>query len=247
VFLGGKNIGYECLKYLLEKGENVVGAFINTYEGKNKETWYNWTLDVALEYHIPVYRYEDINSRESIKVIKNMKPDIIFTIYYDQILEQEVIDIPTRHCINLHFGLSEEYRGCFPTTWVLINGEKETGITLHIIDENIDSGNIIAQEKVSIDDFYTGESLYNELTLSGFELFVEYFDKIKDGNFETRKQMVSKNTKYYNRQFPNKEIDFNKPGEEIYNFIRALIFPPFEYPYFFIGKEKYTIQKEKYG
>lgn len=247
VFMGGKNIGYGCLKFLLENKENIVGIFVNPSEGKNSPDtrWHEWVVDLALEHNLPLFRYKNINSPEALETLRNLSPDIIFAIYYDQILKEEVISIPPKGCINIHMALSEEYRGCYPTTWALINGEERTGVTIHYIDKSIDSGDIIDQQEYRIKDTDDGHSLYNNLTNIGIELFKKNFSLIKEGKQKTRKQILTERTRYHKKIFPDRKVDFKKSGKEIYNFIRALTFEPFPPPYFYIGDKRMIIVEDK--
>jgi len=203
VFAGGKNIGMECLRYLMGK-VNVVGV-------------------------IPCDGIMAANK------IQQMAPDMIVVVYYDRILKKDIIDIPPMGCINLHMALAEEYRGCYPTTWAIINGETKTGVTLHYIDEGIDTGDIIAQKVVKIEPDDTGKSLYNKCTMAGVELFKETFPLLMNGTAPRRKQVTTRNTKYYGRCFPSHNVG---------NYIRALTFPPFPEPYFYIGDKKMVIKEE---
>jgi len=246
LFAGGKDVGWGCLEYLIRESQSeVVGVFINRGSDTAKDRWYRSAAEIALAHHIPVFAPRSMNSARAIDVIRNLAPDIIVVVYYDQILKREVIDIPPHGCINLHMALAEEYRGCYPTTWALINGEKRTGVTLHYIDEGIDTGDIIAQKEVEITESDTGKSLYYKCTAAGVQLFSETFPLIEQGKAPRRKQKTTDKTRYYRRVFPSREIDFSKSGQEIYDYIRALTFPPFPPPYFYIGDTKMVIVPEE--
>jgi methionyl-tRNA formyltransferase len=245
VFMGGKNIGCGCLKYLIEREEDrVVGIIVNPSDTA-KDRWYESATELGIANNIPVYLFENINSPESVSLVRELSPDIIVVVYYDQILKKDIIHIPPKGCINLHMALAEEYRGCYPTTWAIINGEKRTGVTLHYIDEGIDSGDIIAQREVTITDGDTGKSLYKRCTKTGLELFREQFPLISSGKAARRKQATTAKTKYYKREFPSRELDFSRPGREIFNHIRALLFEPFPPPFFRIGNRRFIIKEEK--
>jgi methionyl-tRNA formyltransferase len=142
-------------------------------------------------------------------------------------------------------ALAEEYRGCFPTTWAILNGEKRAGVTLHYIDQGVDSGDIIAQTTVPMTEETTGKSLYDNCTVAGLQLFKTYFPLVEQGTAPRRPQIKTDNTKNYPRVFPSQEIDFSKSGEEILRHIRANIFPPYPSAYFYIGGRKYIIQEEE--
>lgn len=241
LFMGGKRVGYGCLKYLIRLGHNVVGVAVNPGD-TDAGRWYPSICELSLKYGIPVFEYENINSPGAVTRVQGMAPDIIVVVYFDAILKKQIISIPPKGCINLHLALAEEYRGCYPTTWAIINDEKRTGVTLHYIDESIDGGDIIAQREVKIERTDTGLTLYDKCTDACISLFMETFPAIAEGRVKPRPQDKTKG-KYYKRQFPDQRIDFSKSGQEIYNHLRAVLFEPFPPPYFFIGNQKYEVRK----
>jgi methionyl-tRNA formyltransferase len=244
LFFGGKNIGCGCLKHIIESRAEVVGVVTNPSDIE-KDRWHESVAEIASNQNIPVFITQNINSAEGISYIKRQSPDIIFVVYFDEILKSEIIGIPPLGCINLHMALAEEYRGCYPTTWAILNGEKRTGVTLHYIDEGIDTGDIISQVKVPITEYDTGKSLYDKCTKAGIDLFHEQFQFIVDGVANRRKQATNSDSKYYKRDYPSREIDFSKDGERILTHIRAHLFEPFPPPFFSIGGKKYIIIEEK--
>lgn len=168
LFAGGKDIGCGCLEYRIRESQSeVVGVFINRGSDTAKNRWYRSVAEIALAHHIPVFAPRSINSAQMIDIIRDLAPDMIVVVYYDQILKREVIDIPPHGCVNLHMALAEEYRGCYPTTWALINGEERTGVTLHYIDEGIDTGDIIAQREVKIHQGKRGEIVVLQMYRGG--------------------------------------------------------------------------------
>lgn len=251
IFAGGKNVGCGCLDYLIDEAESteVIAVIVDHESETVQDKWYRSATEIASKKNIPVLAPKNINSSKNEKIISELSPDMLVVVYYDKILKPNIISIPNRGCINLHMALAEEYRGCFPTTWVLLNDEKHTGVTLHYIDESIDTGDIIDQSMFRIQNGDTGKTLYNKCTEAGIELFKKTWPKILDGTASRRPQKTTGKTRYYRREFPSIEVDFNKNGREIYNHIRAMLFDPFPRPYFYIGSKKYTIveMKEKEG
>ncbi len=232
LFMGGKLVGYLCLQHLIES-QTVVGVYVNPND-TDANRWYPSVAELAIKSSIPVFSYK-VNSPESIATLKKLEPDIIAVVYYDQILKPEVFKIPALGSINVHLALAERYRGSYPTTWAIINGETVTGVTIHCIAESIDGGDIIAEKEVSLANDWTGEDLYYHLTEVASELFEETFPQIT--TITPRKQS-SKYAKYYRREFPDREI---KLDEKTYNKIRALLFKPFPSPYIMIGQRKFII------
>jgi len=234
--MGGKNIGYGCLEYLLNCNYyNIIGAIINSEDVDGQ--WFRSVSVLCKKKKIPVYCWKKL--AEGLEVIQKLNPDLIVVTYFDQILKKDIIEIPRLGCINLHMALAEDYRGCYPTTWALINGEIKAGVTLHYIDEGIDSGDIIAQKEVEITADDTGKTLYNKCTLAGITLFKEVIPLFLKNKVPRRKQETGK--RYYKREFPSLEIDLSKSVDEIKNLVRALTFKPFPPPYFWIGNRKMII------
>jgi methionyl-tRNA formyltransferase len=247
VFAGGKDVGCGCLEYLLEYPDvDVVAVIVNSDGDMAAKRWYRSAAELALRHDVPVFAPHSINEPKMITRLQGMAPDLIVVVYYDCILKGDVIGIPKRGCINLHLALAEEYRGCYPTTWALINGEIRTGVTLHYIDEGIDTGDIIAQKAVEILPDDTGKSLYYKCTRAGIELFREAVPSVLEGTIPRVRQITTERSRYYKREFPSQCIEFTKSGEEVYNHIRAVYFPPFPLPYFYIGRKKMVIAEEKY-
>lgn len=243
LFLGGKNVGHGCLQAILDRGtDEVVGLFANPGD-EDPARWFRSASELARAHGIPVFAPAKANSPENERLIRELRPDIAFVVYYDQILKPNLIGIPPRGCFNLHLALAESYRGCYPTTWALINGETETGVTLHAIDKGIDSGDIVAQAKVAISPDDTGRSLYDKCTEAGIALFREWYPRIVAGNFQARPQVATPRTRYYKRGFPSRKIDFGRTGGEIRDHARALLFEPFPPPYFEIGGVRYEIRR----
>ena len=241
LFMGGKRIGHDCLRYLVVSGHELVSVVVNPGD-TTANRWYPSTCELALRHGIPVFEWANINSPDALRSFRTLAPDIIVVVYFDQILKRQILNIPSKGAINLHLALAEEYRGCYPTTWVLLNDEKRTGVTLHYIDESIDGGDIIAECEVTIENSDTNRSLYEKCTDVGICLFSSTFPAIAQGIAQARPQDKTKGV-YHKRVFPSQEIDFNKSGREIYNHIRAMIFEPFPPPYFYISGQKYEIKK----
>jgi len=233
-FAGGKPLGSRIFKYLTTvKDIDIVGVFVNPEDSK----WYDdmTVTEQAINVDIPVFK--------NINHVKILEPDLVVVAYYDRILKKDVISIPPLGCVNVHMALAEEYRGCYPTTHAIINGENITGVTIHYIDEGVDTGDIIAQKYAVINDFDTGKDLYMRLVDTGYSLFVDTFPSMVNGTARARKQVTTVHTKYHRKVFPSYTIEYTGNGEEFYNSLRALIFPPFPMPMIKIGDRKYRLEE----
>jgi len=246
VFFAGKRIGYECIRYTISQ-ENIEIPLIisNTsdlYQGDNR--WYPCVADLAKSAKIPYISSDKPNTTSMINKIRKINPDLIFLIYYDNIIIPEIYELSKKGTVNLHMADSEKYRGAYPTVFAIISDEKEYGVTLHYVDGGIDSGPLIAKKTFPLEDDWTGKDLYDFSTKMAFNLFKKNLNNILEDKISARPQKSL--TKTYSRsEFPSHEIKFNKGGKEIFNNIRSLIFDPFPKPFFFIGKRKFLIIEDK--
>jgi methionyl-tRNA formyltransferase len=226
-YFGNQNIGYNCLKWLLECGENV-SLVVGIPKDSTETDYYNSVTELARNYHVKTIQPNTMKSQESIDLLKEVNPDIIFTISYRFMLPQEVLDIPPLGGVNFHAAPLPKYRGCAPLNWAVINGEKETAITFHYLVKKADEGDIIAQEKMPILFEDTAFDLWNRATEKGFRLFKKTYPLIISGKAPRIKQIGE--SSYFGRRKPEdgeikKEDWKNKDSMQIYNLIRALTKP----------------------
>ena len=183
---------------------------------------------VANKYGIPLYQYDKIRL-EGVDDIKKLNPDLMITCAFGQILSKEILDIPKFGVINIHASLLPKYRGASPIHHAILNGEKETGITIMKTDLGVDTGDIIAKESVSIGEDETCGELFDKLSKLGAELIVRVLPQIFNGDVKYEKQDDSKAT--HTKIFDKKDalIDWNDKAENVYNKIRAFNPSPIAY------------------
>lgn len=157
--------------------------------------------DLIKKYKLGHIAVEDINSKNSLKIVKELKPDIIVCCVFNQIFGDKVLKIPKYGCINIHRSLLPKYRGVSPTFWVLANNEKTTGITIHEMAKEIDAGNILAQKEVKILKDDTVNTLSFRLMQKGSILLEEVLDKFEKN--KPAKKIKIKSSKYYT--WPSKD------------------------------------------
>ena len=215
ILCGYKLIGCEILRLLIDQKHEV---FVYTHESP---------------YFIHDLKKVCINKRINFSLNKisldniPFKPDLICVAYYNYIIPKDVINFCNKKIFNIHPSLLPKYRGCSSITWALINNEKYTGFTYHFIDENIDTGNIIFQKEIKINDYDTGGSLYMKVMLEAFNHF-EYVLKMIDQGYEGTPQIGE--GKYFKRGAPYDGIISLKWSEEkIERFIRAMTHPPYPF------------------
>lgn len=247
VFLGGKQIGPDCLKRLLGRGivpRLVIGNPNDT--GKNK-SWHQSLVRVARENGLATLVRRKVKDPAVVKKIKRINPEIIFCIGGTQIIPKEILKIPRLGCLNIHSGLLPKYRGRYATAHAIFNEEAFAGVTLHWMDERIDSGPVIMQGKITIDQDDTAKSLYHKFTKLGTKLFTEFLRLWLNGRRIPSRPQDERKTTYYPRNLPNGgEIDWTWSGTKIRAFLRAMTFEPFPPASFKIGRKRMVVVDEKY-
>lgn len=193
---------------------------------------------VASKYGIPVYQYDKIRV-EGVNDIKKLNPDIMITCAFGQILSKEILDIPRFGTINIHASLLPKYRGASPIHHAILNGDKETGISIMKTELGVDTGDIIATQKVAIENNETCGELFKKLSLVGADLLVKVLPEIFSGKANYVKQDHSKAT--FTKIFTKQDalIDWNDSAENIYNKIRA--FNPSPIAYCMLKNEPFKI------
>lgn len=211
---------------------NVLQGLVDNYEvclvvsqpdkmvGRHREVVNTPVKELALKYDIPVFQPDNI--RNDYQLVLDYKPDLIVTCAYGQIIPKELLDYPKYGCINVHASLLPKLRGGAPIHKALIDGYDKTGVTIMYMDEKMDSGDIISQKELIIEDSDNLESLYNKLSSIGSKLLIETLPSIIEGTNGRFKQNEQEVTYAYNIKREEEKVDFNLKSREIFNLIRGL-------------------------
>jgi UDP-4-amino-4-deoxy-L-arabinose formyltransferase/UDP-glucuronic acid dehydrogenase (UDP-4-keto-hexauronic acid decarboxylating) len=224
IALAYHNIGCLGVEALLRHDFKVV-AVLTHKDDTNENIWFNSVAELAASRGIPVFAPEDINHPLWVNRIKEFGPDIIFSFYYRKMIKQSVLDIPPRGCLNLHGSLLPKYRGRCPINWVLVNGEKETGVTLHYMTPQPDDGDIVCQKKIVITEDDTAKSLHEKAAQTASIMLDEVLPRIKDGTAPRVPQDHSQATYYGGRRPADGEIDWSLSAKQVRNLVRAVTRP----------------------
>jgi UDP-4-amino-4-deoxy-L-arabinose formyltransferase/UDP-glucuronic acid dehydrogenase (UDP-4-keto-hexauronic acid decarboxylating) len=244
VVLAYHNIGCVGIKALLRNGFQIAAVF--THKDNTRENvWFDSVAELAASRGIPVFAPDDINHPLWVKRIKELAPDIIFSFYYRNMIKQPILDTPPAGCLNLHGSLLPKYRGRCPINWVLVKGEKETGVTLHYMTPRPDDGDIVHQKKITITDDDTARSLHDKAAQTASILLDEVLPQLKNGTALREPQDHSKATYYGGRGPADGHIDWTTEAERVRNLVRAVTRP---YPgaFSYIANEKcvfWTVSK----
>lgn len=224
VFMGTPDFSVPALKALYNAGHEIVAVVTqpDKPKGRGKAMQFTPVKEAAVELDIPVYQPVKVRDEEFVDILRDINPDVMVVVAFGQLLPKSVLDIPKYGCINIHASLLPKYRGAAPIQWVIIDGEKETGITTMQMDVGLDTGDMILTTVVPIDEKETGGSLHDKLSQAGGELIVETLKKIESGEATFTKQDDSLSN--YAKMLDKKlgKIDFNKPAAEIERLIRGL-------------------------
>lgn len=240
VFMGTPDFAVPVLEKLIEN-TNVVLVVTkkDAYVGRKKILTESPVAMCAHEHNIEVYKPNKL--KEDYEYILNKKPDIIITCAYGSIVPKVVLDYPSYGCINVHASLLPKYRGASPIVASILNGEKETGITIMYMDEGIDTGNIIMSRSIEIEDNDNSLSLSNKLSLLGANLLIDTLPKIFEGENFDIPQDNEEATYVGMLKREDEHIDFNNSVENIKNQVRA--FSPEPYAFINIDDVEYKISE----
>ncbi len=224
VVLAYHNMGCIGLEALLKHGFDVAAVFTHKDDPREK-IWFRSVAELAASKGIPVFAPEDINHPIWAKRIRAMKPDILFSFYYRNMVRKPILDIPPAGALNLHGSLLPKYRGRCPINWVLVHGEKETGVTLHHMTPKPDDGDIVAQRKIAISDDDTAKTLFDRCTATAAAMLDDILPALKQNTAPRTPQDHSQASYFGGRRPADGEIDWARPASEIRNLVRAVAAP----------------------
>ncbi|MDX9902137.1 MAG: methionyl-tRNA formyltransferase [Aliarcobacter sp.] len=184
-------------------------------------------LNFAKKYNIDYLKHENINSKEFIEKIKKYSCDLFVSMSFNQIFKNEIINLPLHKTINCHAGKLPFYRGRNILNWALINDEKEFGITVHYIDEGIDTGDIILQRAYPITDKDSYKTLLQRAYNDCADILYDAIIMFKNGIVKAKKQLDIHPVGFYcsQRKIGDEVLDWNQTSREIFNFVRAICKP----------------------
>jgi methionyl-tRNA formyltransferase len=224
VVFGYHTIGFHCLRHLIDLGEEI--AAVVTHRDDPAETiWFESFADLARSHGIPVHVPANPNRPEFVSMIRALSPDLLLSFWYRRLLCRELLEIPRLGAVNLHGSLLPKYRGRTPVNWVLVNGEAETGATLHYMIEEADAGDIIAQRALPIGPDDTALTLYRKMTDVGLDLFRATYPAIRDGKAPRTPQDPSQATIFGRRTPEDGLVQWRLPARTVYNLVRAVTHP----------------------
>jgi len=224
VYMGTPDFAVAPLEAMIEAGHEIVLVVTqpDKKKGRGKELQMTPVKECAIRHGIEVFQPVKIKEEAAVQKLKEYEADLFVVAAFGQILSKEILDMPKFGCINIHASLLPKYRGAAPIQWVIIDGEKETGVTIMQMDVGLDTGDMLLKETLPIDEKETGESLHDKLSEAGARLIVKALPLIASGQITSEKQQDEKScyAKMLTKELGH--IDWNKSAVSIERLIRGL-------------------------
>ncbi len=223
LFIGSVEFSLRALEKIIEIGGNVVGVCTL------KESSYNSDFcdlsEYANNHNIPCFYVDDINSDSSIEWVSKINPDVIFCFGWSRLLKKEILSKASIGVIGFHPAALPANRGRHPIIWALALGLKSTASTFFFMDNNVDSGDILSQASIEIDDVDDARSLYDKVIKTALSQIEDFLPQLESGNYITVKQDSAKANIWRKRSKKDGVIDWRMSANSIHDTVRALYRP----------------------
>jgi methionyl-tRNA formyltransferase len=223
VFFGTPSFAVPTLKSLFQGPDEVVAVVTqpDRQKGRGRKVIPSLIKQLALQYGSVPLQPEKVKEEAFQETLSALQPGLFVVVAYGQILPRSILKIPKHGAVNVHASLLPKYRGAAPIVWAILKGEKVTGVTTMFMDEGMDTGDILLQREISIEDDDTAETLQQRLAALGAQLFIETLEKMKTGNIHPIPQDHLKATYAPPLKKDDGRIDWRKEAKEIDLQVRA--------------------------
>jgi methionyl-tRNA formyltransferase len=224
IFMGTPEFAVPSLEILIENKFNVVAVITapDKPQGRGQKLTASPVKDCALKYHIPVLQPTNLKSPEFLERLKSFNANLQIVVAF-RMLPEVVWSLPALGTFNLHGSLLPQYRGAAPINWAIINGEKVTGVTTFFLQQEIDTGSLIFQEKEPIHEDDNVGTVYNRLMHKGAQLVLKTVQAIEAGNCPSNPQPINIEIKHAPKIFKETcQINWSQSSEQVRNFVRGL-------------------------
>lgn len=247
VFMGTPDFAVGALEALIRAGHEITAVVTqpDKPKGRGKEVQFPPVKECALREGIPVFQPVKIKTEEAISQLRQYEADIFVIVAFGQILSKEILEMPRLGSVNIHASLLPKYRGAAPIQWVIINGEKESGVTIMQMDEGIDTGDMLSKTVVPILEEDTFETLHDKLMDAGAKLIVETLPKLEEGSINPEKQNDEEScyAKILKKSFG--EISWTDSADKIEHLVRGMNPWPSAYTYMEQKQLKIWVAKQE--
>jgi methionyl-tRNA formyltransferase len=212
--------GYAFMEALLALGAPIAALFTHQ-DDPHEEIWWRSCAGLAARHAIPIFTPDHVDPES----VAALRPGVIYSVYYRHLLPDAILNAARIGAFNLHGSLLPKYRGRAPINWMIVNGEREAGLTLHHMVARADAGDIVAQRSCPIDDADTALTLYRKLVPLGAEIIREYHPLIVTGRAPRMKQNLAQGSYFGRRRPEDGRIDWRWPARRVFNLVRAVTHP----------------------
>jgi len=224
IVLAYHEMGCVGIEALLSNGFEILAVFTHV-DAANETLWFRSVAELAARRNLPVFAPDNVSHPLWLEKIRALKPDVLFSFYYRNLVSKDLLAIPPAGCFNLHGSLLPKYRGCAPANWAILNGETDTGVTLHHMVGRPDAGDIVGQRRVAIAPTDDAATLNGKLAGAARPLLDELLPLIRAGKAPRIPQDEASAT-YFGRRSPKDgEIDWQRTATEVANLVRAVTRP----------------------
>ena len=224
IFMGTPDFAAASLEALIDSRHEIQAVVTqpDKPKGRKGELTPSPVKVIAKREGIKVYQPLKVRDEEFVKTLRAYNPDVMVVVAFGQIIPLSILKMPKYGCVNIHGSLLPKYRGAAPIQWAVLDGEKETGITTILMDEGIDTGDILLKKTIKIDTEETSGSLFDKLMALGAKTILETLDELEKGNLTPTKQGESPTA--YAKMLTKAMglIDFTKPAKELDCFVRGM-------------------------
>jgi methionyl-tRNA formyltransferase len=224
LFMGTPAFALPALRHLHEQNYPIVGVISqpDRPKGRGLKEVAPPVKTLAQEFGLPVFQPAKVKDPSFLEVFKKLNPDMVVLVAFGQILPKAIIDYPPLKCLNIHPSLLPKYRGAAPLNWQIIRGETKTGVSIMIMDEGMDSGDILLQEETQLSAAETFGELHDRLAQLGAALLIKSIEQIVDGTAKRKSQEASGVTFAPLLKKETGKINWNNKSSDIVNLIRGL-------------------------
>jgi methionyl-tRNA formyltransferase len=224
VLMAYQDIGWVCLDELVSLGAEIA-AVVTHPDDPHEAIWFRSVAERAREAGLRVIAPASVNEPQVVRELAALRPDLILSVYFREILKPDVLRLASQAALNLHGSLLPRYRGRCPVNWVLVHGETETGVTLHHMETRPDTGDVVAQRVVPITADDTALTLNRRLGEAARALVRETFPLLVAGRAPRVPQDPARASYFGGRGPEDGRIDWDRPPRDVYNLVRAVTHP----------------------
>ena len=243
LFMGTPDIAAYCLEQLIEAGHDICGVFTQADKpvGRKQVVVPPPVKVVAEQHHIPVFQPATLRDGQAETQIAQFAPELCVVVAYGKLLPASLLHLPKHGCINLHVSLLPKYRGSAPVQWAVLNGDKETGVSIMYLDEGLDTGDILSVAPVTIGPDETSGELFERITQQGAKTLVETIAEIGAGKAVRTPQDHTKATLAPPLNKEMARFAFTQPAQTLHNLVRGM--NPWPVAYFELDGKKIKVRK----